>query len=166
MEAKDIRTLAINANMETWEFLQKQNLTEDDKDRMIGAAYASHYLWEKCGIGSTVNLARGHWLISRVMCVSGQRDLANRHATLCTTYTLEASDREDFDEVYAVEAEARVAAMSNHQEKARELRAKALAMAETITDAKSRELVINDIMTEPWFGIPSTLTSDNTVTSS
>lgn len=153
MEPSDYRHIGIDANMETWAFLQKPSLTEEEKDQMIEAVYASLYLWEKSGLGTQINQARGHWLISRVMCVAGNVQLAERHATLCAHYTSEATDREDFDAVYVVEAEARVAAMHGQKEKARALRTKAMEMVTTVADEEGRKLLASDIDTEPWFGL-------------
>jgi hypothetical protein len=153
MDAKDLQKLGIDANIETWGLLQKQTLTDDDVDQMIATAYASNYLWEKSGLGTKIHQARGHWLISRVMCVAGDAKLAQRHSILCSRYTAEAADREDFDEVYAAEAEARVAAMQHDQNKARALRSKAEAMAATVKDDESREITIGDIKSDPWFDL-------------
>ena len=153
MEAVHLRKLGIDANITTWNFLQQESLSEDERSQMIQSAYASNYLWEKSGLGTKINQARGHWLISRVMCVAGNVELAASHAALCKRYTEEASDCEDFDRVYAVEAEARVAAMQGNLEKARELRTKAEAMAAALQDAETRDITIGDVKAEPWFGL-------------
>lgn len=139
--------------METWALLQKQALIDDDVDQMIAATYASHYLWQKSGLGTKIHQARGHWLISRVMSVVGNTALAKQHALLCSRYAAEATDRENFDEVYAVEAEARVAAMLNQMGKARELRSKEETLSATVKDDESREIIIGDVKSEPWFGL-------------
>lgn len=152
MESNDLKQLANEANMETWSFLGNPSLSNMDRDKMLAAAYASLYLWEKGG-GTEINQARGHWLISRAMCVAGEPKLAAHHAEECARYAASATDRKDFDEVYAIEARARAAALNNDPQKARELRRQASSMAESIADPEDRELVVGDIASEPWFGL-------------
>jgi hypothetical protein len=181
MDPKDLRHLGIDANNETWTYFQNRELTARERDEMIAAAYASHYLWQKSYASSEepspgpfpgggekiLKAARGHWLISRAMCVAAAQDLsfagydrpavygplAEHHAFECTEHTRTATDAEDFDHVYAAEAEARSAALNGHAARARELRATALAMAEKLEDAESRELAVSDVKSEPWFGV-------------
>jgi len=138
MEPKDLQKAGIDATMETWTLLQKPSLTDEERDQMIATAYASHYLWEKSRLGTNIHQARAHWLISRVMCVAGQPALAERHALRCAEFTAQADDRKDFDDVYAIEASARAAAANNNAAKAKELRAKAAAMAKEVADQEDR----------------------------
>lgn len=142
----------IDANQETWELLSKQSRSEEENDQMIAAAYSQNYLWEKGG-GTALNKARGHWLISRVMCVVGEPRLAARHAELCARFTEEATDRTDFDVAYAVEAEARAAALNGDRQKATELRSRAEKLAEAVADPEDRKILVDDLTSEPWFGV-------------
>ena len=153
MDPQSLRHLGIDANNETWSYFQKPELTNDERDDMLTAAYASHYLWQKSGLGTDIHRARGHWMISRAMCVAGNGPLAEHHAFQCMEFTRKAADAEDFDHVYAIEAEGRAAALNGHAMRARELRTKALVMAEQLADAESRELAIADVKSEPWFGL-------------
>ena len=152
MEQSDYKRLGIDANQETWGLLEKAARTDEETDQMIASAYASHYLWQKGG-GTALHHARGHWLISRVMCVANEPQRAKRHAELCARYTDEASDREVFDTVYAVESQARAAALNGNMEKAGELRARAMRMSDAVTEEEDRKFLIGDLEAEPWFGV-------------
>ena len=152
MEPTEIKKLASEANGETWKYLTKDILGEDEKVQMLSCAYASLYLWARSG-GTAINLARGHWLISRVCCVIESPTLAQHHSKLCQTYTDLAEDKKDFDFVYAFESEARVAALLQNNKKAIELKAKAKKLASEIKDAQDREIVEGDLNSGPWFGL-------------
>jgi len=89
MDPSELKKLAAKANEETWTFLQSPGV--ESHDRMAASAYASLYLWEKAG-GTSLHRARGHWLVSRVLCVAGEPNLAARHAALCGRFTEEAAD--------------------------------------------------------------------------
>src|SRR5262245_25002579 len=148
MESQDLKKLAIDANGETWTHLQNPSRTPDERDRMAASAYASLYLWEKAG-GTALNQARGHWLISRVHCIAGNPELAARHAQLCDRYTQAATDRKDFDDVYAMEAQARAAAMNREFPAAARLKAQADQRAQAIQDPEDKQLVLTDLASEP-----------------
>ena len=154
MEPKEIQQLAANANAEVWNLLAQPKLTDEEKDKMVSAAYASLYLWENGG-GTIINTARGHWLISRVMCVLGEATLARHHAEFCSRRTALAEDRKDFDVAYAIEAEARSAALLGERKTAESLREQAMELARTVKDEEDRQLVISDIASPPWFGLPA-----------
>ena len=48
----------------TWDYIEKEDRSPVEQDRMINAAHASRYHWEIAG--KPINIARGEWLISRV----------------------------------------------------------------------------------------------------
>lgn len=151
-----LKKLAIEANNETWKYLSQPELKPDEKVQILASAYSSLYLWARAG-GDFVNLTRAHWLISRVLCVLEQKDLAIHQSKLCGSY-LELAIRDglavkDFDKVYSVEAEARIAALMGNHAQAKSLKAKALGMAKDIVDPEDRQILEGDIRAEPWFGL-------------
>lgn len=152
MDITEVKKLASEANSEAWKFLSRSNLGEDERIQMLACSYSSLYLWARAG-GSSLNLARGHWLISRVACVLDEKSLAQKHSKLCRSYTELATDRKDFDDVYALESEARVAALIGDKARSAELQMKAKKLASEVKDSEDRELVEGDLAAEPWFGL-------------
>lgn len=142
-------------NGETWKLLTQTDLTGDERIRMLTTAYASLYLWGEGG-ATPLHYARAHWLISRVLCVLGEASLADQHVQLCGRFTAAAEDRKDFDDVYLVEAQARVAAAKGDRAQALELKARALALAALVTDAEDRDILEGDLKSGPWFGCEAT----------
>ena len=152
MDPAELKKLAIDANGEVWSLLQKPALTAEEGDRMSASAFASLYLWGKAG-GTPLHQARGHWLISRVMCVLNEPSLAAHHALLCDRFTKESADRSDFDEVYALEAQARAAAAKKDFGTAGPLKSRATQQAEAVKDPEDRKILMGDLHSEPWFGL-------------
>jgi hypothetical protein len=60
----------IECNIKVWDFLSKANRIEDENEKMIHAAHASHYHWSH--VGTAVHATRGEWLISHVYAVPGR----------------------------------------------------------------------------------------------
>ncbi|MBI4040946.1 MAG: hypothetical protein HY390_03645 [Deltaproteobacteria bacterium] len=124
MENAEIKKLAIEANNQVWNYLQKKELNLGEDLEMLASAYASFYLWKKCG-GTALHLARGHWLISRICCHLRESNLALQHAKLCEKYTDESPDKKDFDEAYKWEVLARSSALLKNFKEAKELKNRA-----------------------------------------
>lgn len=152
MELSEIKKLAVEANNETWKYLSKTDLGQDEKVQMLNCAYASLYLWARAG-GTALNFARGHWLISRVLCVLEEADLADHHTKLCRYYTEQADGKKDFEDMYVIEAEARVAALKGDRTTAAKLKAEALRLAALVKNPEDRKFAELDVRAEPWFGI-------------
>lgn len=148
----EIKKLAKEANGQTWKDLQKKDLSPDEGVRMLASAYASLHLWERAG-GSALNLARGHWLVSRVCCVLSEATLALRHAKLCDRLTNQADDRADFDQAYQTEALARASALSGDLEAARTYKQQARERGDRIQDPEDKKIFLADLESEPWFGL-------------
>ena len=152
MDQSGLRKLASEANGEAWKLLSSNDLGQDEKVQMLSCAYASLYLWARAG-GTTLHLARGNWLISRIGCVLEDSRLAEHHANLCRAYTELADDKKDFDAVYAIEAQARVAALNKDHAAAASLKAEASRLAALVEDSEDRQITEDDVHSEPWFGI-------------
>jgi hypothetical protein len=63
-EKECYKKLAINAFNETWDYLEKEERSKEENEKMLQLAYASLFLWSKVGI--PLNIERGEWLLSRV----------------------------------------------------------------------------------------------------
>lgn len=146
------RSLAIEANNSTWEFLGKPvgEISLDDADEMTKRAYAAAYHWARAADRTVANEARAEWLLSRVWSVRGTGELALLHAERCMV-ACTSGGLADFDLAYAHEAMARAHACRGETELARAHRESARAVP--IADAEDRSIVEGDIAAEPWFGI-------------
>ena len=69
MDPSELRPLAVETNKEAWTLLGRPGLGDEERARMVEAAYASLDLWRRCG--TPLHVARGHWLVCRVLCVVG-----------------------------------------------------------------------------------------------
>ena len=148
------KKFAIDANGKTWELLGKATRSEEEDLALVGAAYASLYLWD--AIGTDLHRARGHWLLSRAHVVTGDARRAVNHAELCARLTRESgSSAKDFDAAYAHEAVARAYAAAGDFERARLARAEAARVGESISDPEDKAIFVGDFLAEPWFGLSS-----------
>lgn len=127
----------------TWEYLTKEDRTEDDVEEMIHIAHASRYHWSK--IGKPVNLARGEWLLARVYAVAGRPDEAKRWADRCNARCI-SEDLSAFDNAASCEAVSRALAVAGNKEEAQQWRDKAVTYSEKIDDEEDKKIFEEDLM--------------------
>jgi len=154
-EVEITMNLAVKANQATWALLSKKDRKPMDNVEMLTRAFGQLYLWDL--VGTDLNRARAHWLVSRVFCELPQGVMAQKHAELCGLLTGAATEREDFDLAYALEALARANACLGNFEKARTLKLEANKAGLLIKDEESRLLFLEDLKREPWFVHQETL---------
>jgi len=143
------RRLAVDLNQLTWRLLEKAEPTPDEAEEMLQAAYASCYHWRQ--VGTALEQARGHWLISRVCAVLTRPEGALHHARRCLEIC-EGEGYGDFDLAYAFEAVARAAASAGHAAECRQWRELARQAGDAIQDPEDRQLFLSDLQSDPWFG--------------
>lgn len=146
------RKLAVDANNSTWEILGKpqSEISDDDAEEMTRRAYAAAYHWQRAEGASPANEARANWLLSRVWAVRNNGELALQHARRCLA-VCESATLVDFDLAYAHEALARSFACLGNSQQAQIHRA--IAHEIPIADPEDKEVVDNDLQSEPWFGM-------------
>jgi hypothetical protein len=144
----DPRLLAAQLFNETWSLLERTDRSPADDDRMLHAAHASRYHWERVPTATPANLSRGEWQISRVYNVLNRAEPALYHARrtleLCREHGIG-----DWDLAFAHEALARAYAVAGDMARARSHTDQALAAAEDISEAEDRELLLADLATIP-----------------
>jgi len=146
------RPFAVEANNSVWDYLTKPERTDDDIDQMLERAYAAAHHWRLATEPGAIQRARAAWLLSRVHAVTGQADLAMRHARRCAELTEAAGDAAaDFDRGYAAEALARALALAGDLDAAREARARAASIE--IANDDDRSIFESDLADGPWFGL-------------
>jgi tetratricopeptide (TPR) repeat protein len=139
-------------NGEVWEFLEKEDRTQEEDEAMLLATYASYYHWTK--VGTIVHHQRGEWMLSRVYTVLGQVEPALHHAQRCLELTEDNSDAmEVFDKGYALEAMARSHALAGKKNQAKEYLEKANAVADEIDDEEDKKWFVGDLKGGQWYGI-------------
>ena len=137
---------------ETWTLLEQPERTEVDKARMLDAAHASAYHWRHAG--GPVNEQRGEWLISRVNAVLGAGRAALHHAERAhMLFDAHRGEMAEFDEAFVHEALARAHAAVGDATKSDLHHAAALAAADHIADDHDKEILLEELAREPWFGV-------------
>lgn len=144
------RRLGVDLFNFTWTLIEKADRTPEETDTMIHAAHASRYHWSKAG--TTLNLGRGEWQVSRVYAVLGRAEPARWHAARCLAYVeaaAAAGETEDWDLASAYEAMARAAAIAGEVDEAISWRDRSRAEIPKIADPGDREVVEGDLATLP-----------------
>lgn len=138
------KKFAVECFNQTWNLIEKPDRTPEETHKMIAMAYASLYHWSE--IGTALNLARGHWQVSRVWAVAGEGENALRHGRACLGLC-EQNGIGDFDLAFAYEALARASALLGDAT-ARELYlAQATEAAEQIAGAQDKEYLLSELKT-------------------
>jgi len=136
------RSLASALFNRTWELLDKETRSHEEKAEMLTAAFASRYHWRKAG--EPLNFAISDWQVSRVAAILGYADLAEEYGWR----SLEVASRSSlgpFYECYAHEALARAARLAGD----RDLKKKHLDIAYEalgrVEEADERDLLSADL---------------------
>jgi len=140
---------AKKANGETWQLLEKETLSEEEKDLLLYTVFASSYHWAFAG--EVVNKQRGEWLISRAYSKLEMSDACLFHAKKCLKCTQdETANFMDFDYAYANEALSRSYALLGRIDKAQFYYDKAINIGKKISNEKDRKLFIDDLKSGNW----------------
>ena len=144
------QAFAVGLNNLVWEFLAKENRTEDDDRKMIHATHASYYHW--MAVGEPINFQLGEWMVSHVYAVLNRPEPALYHALECAKLT-EEQNLVDFDLAYSNEALARAYAASGDTPNFEKYFNLAQKAGEKIEDVENKKLFMNDLESGPWFGM-------------
>jgi hypothetical protein len=144
----DRRRLAVDLFNDVWTLLGKSERTPEEDGEMIHAAHASRHHWSE--VGTTANLARGEWQVSRVYATLGRAEPALYHASRCLAYCeSKPHELEDWDLPYAFEALARASSIAGNTQEAQRFAARARELGEQIKDEDDREHLNADLATLP-----------------
>ncbi|MCK8060168.1 MULTISPECIES: hypothetical protein [unclassified Fusibacter] len=125
-----------------WEYIDKEDRTEDDNINMIHAAHASRFLWGK--VGEPVNLERGEWQVSKVYAILGMGEQALLHASaclkICELYTIK-----DWDIVFAYMAIAEAHKVLGNTSDYESFKKRATELVAGIKDPKDKEYTLNEL---------------------
>ncbi len=127
----------------TWEYLDKKELTEEEKAEMVNIAHASLYHWKQ--VGTPENRLIGEWLLARVYSVLKIGDLALYHSKR----SLNLCQREGisgFNLAYAYEAMSMSYFLLNNKTEACSFYNLAEKEIENVNDKAERDLIDSDLI--------------------
>lgn len=146
IDAELHRRLGADLFNDTWRLMELEDRSPADDVLMIHQAHASAYHWLQ--VGTPGNVARSHWLCSRVYCVAGRAEPALFHARLVLS-TCQEHGIGDWDLAFAYEALARAYAVAGDRDEARRHADQARLAAGDITTDEDRDLLLSDLETIP-----------------
>jgi hypothetical protein len=138
------RKFAVDLFNLTWDLLDKEERTAEEKDKMIHAAHASRFHWGE--IGTPLELERGEWQISRVYAVLGQSEAAIYHGQRCLAICT-ANQIADFDIAFAYESLARAYAVAGDAGKSGEYLQLADQAGQQIEAEGNRDYFLSELKT-------------------
>lgn len=136
------RKLAPMAFNRAWELLDRTELSPEEEDEMLAAAFAQRYHWYEIGDARTRSIA--DWQVSRVAAVLGHADLARRFG-FRSLEVAQAHNLGPFLEGFAHEAIARAAAVVDDVETFTEHLNEAKALVGAIDEDDERATLEADL---------------------
>ena len=131
---------------QTWDYIDKTDLTGNEEDTMLRLSMASLWHWTQREDCTPTNLSIGYWQVSRVFSLLRQVDNARHYGELC----LEASQKEGvlpFYLGYAYEALARAELVAGETVKMEGYLNQAQKVAAAIPDQGAKQQLLSDLAT-------------------
>jgi hypothetical protein len=144
------KKFAVDCFNQIWPLLERKDRTSEDEELMIHLAHTSLFHW--LHVGTPVNEQRGEWMLARVYTVLCDKVRSLHHAKRCLALT-ERHNLKDFDLAYGYEAMARACALNDLPVEFRNYISLAREAADQIAGKDDRDLFLNDLSSEPWFGM-------------
>jgi hypothetical protein len=144
------KKFAVDLFNQTWQFLEMENRSEDDDEKMLQGAYASCYHWRE--VGTALHQARGEWMISHVNAVLGRSAAALHHAKR-TLILCDKNGFGDFDLAFAYEAMARALAACEDCSGYLKYFTLAQQAGEKIGKKEDKDVFSESLNAGPWFGV-------------
>ncbi len=136
------RQLAVELFNRTWELLDKETRSDEDKAEMLTTAFASRYHWRQAG--DATNFSVSDWQISRVAAVIGYPDLALEYGKR-SLLVASLAGLGPFYVGYAHEALARAARLAGNRDDVAEQLELGHEMLGQVEDAAERDLLAADL---------------------
>lgn len=146
------RKFAILTNNRAWEILDLETMTPEHEEELILTGQASLYHW--LGEQKPANIQRAYWLLAHIYTVLEQIEPARKYAGICKDWTDRyPTEMKDFDHAYALEALARVEALSGNTVQARGYYQSAHRAGGLIADHEDRKIFNRDFSGGNWYGL-------------
>jgi len=126
----------------TWEFIEKKELSEEDKEDMIATSYASLWHWKKRKDCTQENLSIAYWQLGRVHCLAGKAEIAREFGEKCLKVS---KDLSPFCKGYAYEVLCNAAVVSKDMRTAKKYLKLAQEQLEKITDKQNKSYLQKDL---------------------
>jgi hypothetical protein len=144
------KKFAVDLFNQTWQFLDMENRSEEDDEKMLQGAYASCYHWRE--VGTELHQARGEWMISHVAAVLGRAEASLHHAKR-SLKICEHHGFGDFDLAFAYEAMARASAASKDCKGYERYQVLAHEAGKKIAKEEDKKVFNDGLDAGPWFGM-------------
>jgi hypothetical protein len=143
------RQFAVDLFNRVWELLEKEERTDDENIRMLHAAHASRFHWGE--IGTSLEIERGEWQVSRVYSVLNHPQPAIYHAELCLEIC-KSHGIGDFDLAFAYEALSRAYTVAGDFKKSQEYIELGKQAGSQITDNEDQEYFFRELQSVAELG--------------
>ena len=140
------RYFAVECFNRVWNLIDQAERTPEQDEEMIRLCQASLFHWSRRDDCTDQNMSIGCWQASRVYALAGRPDEAIRYGQLSLDFSLKG-DTPPFYVAYSHEALARAYALARKQETSNEHLAEARRLAEEVSDADSRKMLLDDLAT-------------------
>lgn len=127
-----------------WELMDKSSRTKEEDEQMIRLNQASTWHWTQRSDCIPRNLSIGYWQASRILAILGDAEKARKYGGYAYDHSTED---EPFYRGYAYEALARAEAVAGNKEKCREYLDMANGLAEKVSDADEKKMLLDDLKT-------------------
>lgn len=131
---------------ETWDFIDKDKLTNSEKVQMVSSAFASFYHWNNREDQTNQNLSVGYWQLSRVFAIVDDGANAMKFANLCLEIS-QNKDVGDFYLGYAYEALARAEMVNDNHSDMKKYLIEANAVCSNLKDKDEKDYLLADLNT-------------------
>jgi len=150
MDKKEIKTahnyFSKHCFNETWDYLDKNDLTDNEQIEVLSSAFASLYHWSNREDKTNQNMSVGYWQLSRVFAKLKDGPNALKFANLC----LDVSQNEDVSEFYlgyAYEALARAEMINNNKMEMQKYLNEANNLCSKLIDKDEKDYLLADLNT-------------------
>jgi hypothetical protein len=129
--------IAKETNNGIWPILDAENPSIENLEEALHMAHTSTFHWSK--IGKPVNIARGEYMISRVLSALGRGKSSLAHAEKSLRIA-EGTESEDWDIAFAYEAITRAHVAIGDKDKSMEWKEKAQKAIDSVKDEQDRQI--------------------------
>ena len=129
--------IAKDTNNGIWPTLDKENPSIEELEEALHMAHTSTYHWSK--IGKPINIARGEYMISRVLSALGRGESSLAHAEKSLRIA-EGTEAEDWDIAFAYEAITRAYVAGGDKNKGIEWKEKTQKAIDSVKGEQDRQV--------------------------
>jgi hypothetical protein len=151
--AKRHKYFAVETNNAGWALLERESLSNEQKEQLISLAFTAAYHWSQ--VGKPINFGRADCLVSRALIAAGRDLMAALRYARRYREAASAPDGEAWDIALAEAGLARAFAATGNEADARTHYQRALTVIGELNEA-DREICSADLARGPWFDVVPT----------